>query len=40
MIEAHGPTKRHGSKTAADDVWFTARPAKVTASPSPKGATR
>jgi len=38
MIEAHGLTKRYGSKTAVDDVSFTVHPGKVTGFLGPNGA--
>ena len=38
MIEAHGLTKRYGSKTAVDDVTFTVHPGKVTGFLGPNGA--
>ncbi len=38
MIEAHGLTKRYGSKTAVDDVTFTVRPGRVTGFLGPNGA--
>ncbi|MBC7724979.1 MAG: ATP-binding cassette domain-containing protein [Burkholderiaceae bacterium] len=38
MIEAHGLTKRYGSKNAVDDVSFTVRPGLVTGFLGPNGA--
>jgi ABC-2 type transport system ATP-binding protein len=38
MIEAHGLTKRYGSKTAVDDVTFTVHPGRVTGFLGPNGA--
>ena len=38
MIEAHGLTKRYGSKTAVDDISFTVHPGKVTGFVGPNGA--
>jgi ABC-2 type transport system ATP-binding protein len=38
MIEAHGLTKRYGSKTAVDDITFTVHPGKVTGFLGPNGA--
>ncbi len=37
MIEAHGLTKKYGSKTAVDDVTFTVHPGKVTGFLGPNG---
>ncbi len=38
MIEAHGLTKRYGSKTAVNDLSFTVRPGVVTGFLGPNGA--
>ncbi|MCK9794893.1 ABC transporter ATP-binding protein [Isoptericola sp. 4D.3] len=38
MIEAHGLTKRYGTKLAVDDVTFTVRPGIVTGFLGPNGA--
>ncbi|MER2133239.1 MAG: ABC transporter ATP-binding protein [Arthrobacter sp.] len=38
MIEAHGLSKRYGSKTAVDNVSFTVEPGKVTGFLGPNGA--
>ncbi|MCC2314552.1 ABC transporter ATP-binding protein [Cellulomonas xiejunii] len=38
MIEAHGLTKRYGSKTAVDGIDFTVRPGRVTGFLGPNGA--
>ena len=38
MIEAHGLTKRYGSKTAVDGISFTVRPGRVTGFLGPNGA--
>ncbi|MBO0922235.1 ABC transporter ATP-binding protein [Cellulomonas sp. zg-ZUI222] len=38
MIEAHGLTKRYGSKTAVDGVDFTVHPGRVTGFLGPNGA--
>ncbi|WP_423919283.1 ABC transporter ATP-binding protein [Frigoribacterium sp. 2-23] len=38
MIEAHGLTKRYGTKVALDDVSFTVRPGMVTGFLGPNGA--
>jgi ABC-2 type transport system ATP-binding protein len=38
MIEAHGLTKRYGSKTAVDGISFTVQPGKVTGFLGPNGA--
>ena len=38
MIEAHGLTKRYGSKTAVDDISFIVQPGKVTGFLGPNGA--
>ena len=38
MIEAHGLTKRYGSKTAVDNISFTVHPGKVTGFVGPNGA--
>ncbi|GAB2456537.1 ABC transporter ATP-binding protein [Xylanimonas ulmi] len=38
MIEAHGLTKRYGSKTAVDHITFTVRPGIVTGFLGPNGA--
>lgn len=38
MIEAHGLTKRYGSKTAVDGIDFTVRPGRITGFLGPNGA--
>ncbi|WP_342373053.1 ATP-binding cassette domain-containing protein [Propioniciclava soli] len=38
MIEIHGVTKKYGSKTAVDEVSFTAQPGRVTGFLGPNGA--
>jgi ABC-2 type transport system ATP-binding protein len=38
MIEAHGLTKRYGTKTAVDDITFTVHPGRVTGFLGPNGA--
>jgi ABC-2 type transport system ATP-binding protein len=38
MIEAHGLSKRYGSKTAVDGISFTVQPGKVTGFLGPNGA--
>ena len=38
MIEITGLTKRYGTKTAVEDVTFTAKPGRVTGFLGPNGA--
>lgn len=38
MIEMHGVTKKYGSRTAVDEVSFTAQPGRVTGLLGPNGA--
>jgi ABC-type multidrug transport system ATPase subunit len=38
MIEARGLTKRYGTTTAVDDLWFTVEPGRITGFLGPNGA--